>query len=70
MFVGQALRLGAVGAGCGLVAALAMTHLMSSLLFHVSAADSVTYAMVTSALIGATLVAATSLPGGRRGSRR
>src|ERR1700681_3532070 len=32
MFIGQALVLAAIGAGCGVVAALAMTRLMSSLL--------------------------------------
>ncbi len=57
MFVGQALALGAIGAGCGVAAALGMTRLISSLLFHVSAADPVTYAVVSSALLIATLLA-------------
>jgi putative ABC transport system permease protein len=57
MFVTQALVLGAIGAACGVVAALGITRLISSLLFHVSAADPVTYAAVSSALLIATALA-------------
>jgi FtsX-like permease family len=57
MFVRQALTLGAIGTGCGVIAALWMTRLISSLLFHVSAADPITYAAVSSALLIAIMFA-------------
>jgi predicted permease len=57
MFVRQGLALGAAGTGCGIIAALWMTRLISSLLFHVSAADPATYAAVSAALLIATSLA-------------
>jgi predicted permease len=57
MFVAQALTLGAVGVGCGLLAALAMTRLISSLLFHVSAIDPLTYVLVSAGLLIAASIA-------------
>lgn len=57
MFVRQALTLGATGIGCGVVAELGMTRLLSSLLFHVSAADPLMYAAVSCALLIATALA-------------
>ena len=41
----------------GLVAALSIMRLMSSLLFHVSPIDPLTYALVSVTLIGATVLA-------------
>ena len=67
MFVGHALALGAIGVGCGVIAALGLTRLISSLLFHVSAVDPVTYSLVSAGLlIAATL--ASYLPA-RRATR-
>jgi predicted permease len=54
MFLRQGLALSAVGLGVGLVAALALTRLMSSLLFGIEPTDVVTYA----AAIGVILFAA------------
>jgi putative ABC transport system permease protein len=53
MFLRQGLALSAVGVGVGLVAALVVTRLMSSLLFSIQPTDVVTYA----AAIGGILVA-------------
>jgi predicted permease len=64
MFVRQGLVLTAVGVVCGLVAAAGLTRLMSSLLFHVSSLDPVTYCAVTAILI-ATAVLASYLPSRR-----
>jgi predicted lysophospholipase L1 biosynthesis ABC-type transport system permease subunit len=57
MFMGQALTLATLGAGCGIVAALGATRLISSLLFHVSAADPLTYSVVAGALVIVSLLA-------------
>jgi predicted permease len=57
MFVGQGLMLAAIGVACGLAAAVALTRLMSSLLFAVSAIDPLTYAAVSAVLIGAAMIA-------------
>jgi putative ABC transport system permease protein len=56
-FVRHGLRLAAVGAALGLVAAAGLTRLMSSLLFGVSALDPVTYAAVSALLIVAAVLA-------------
>jgi ABC-type antimicrobial peptide transport system permease subunit len=50
MFVGQGLVLTAVGAGIGLVTAVALTQWMSSLLFGVGRLDPPTYAAVLGVL--------------------
>ena len=42
-FVGRSLRLGAIGAGVGIAAALAMTRLLGSALFGVSATDATSF---------------------------
>jgi predicted permease len=57
MFVTHGLALAIVGIAIGLVVALAIMRLMSSLLFDVSPIDPLTYVLVSAALIGATLLA-------------
>jgi len=57
MFVRHGLALTAIGVACGLAAALALTRLMTSLLFEVSAIDPLTYAAVCAALAASALVA-------------
>jgi len=57
MFVGHGLRLTGIGIACGLVAAVAMTRLMSSLLFDVRALDPPTYVIVAMGLVGAAVLA-------------
>jgi predicted permease len=67
MVVRQALRLGAAGLVLGLIGALAVTRVLESLLFGVSAHDPATFAGV-GALLLATLAAAAYLPA-RRATR-
>jgi len=67
MFVSHALLLTGVGVVCGLVAAPALTRLMSSLLFGVKSVDPVTYAAVSMGLV-ATAALAAYLPA-RRAAR-
>ncbi|MGC1106382.1 MAG: ABC transporter permease [Candidatus Acidiferrales bacterium] len=57
MFVRQGLLLTGIGVAFGLVAAFAAMRLMSSLLFHVSPVDPLTYAAVTVGLVAAALLA-------------
>jgi predicted permease len=57
MFVGHGLRLAAIGVACGLAAALALTRLMSSLLFDVRAIDPLTYGAVSLGLVAAAVLA-------------
>ena len=61
-FLGRGLRLGAIGAAVGIVAALAVTRLLTSVLFGVSATDAISFAralaLVLSVVIVATLVPA------------
>ena len=57
MFVRHGLVLSAIGAACGLAAALALTRLMKSLLYDVSPADPLTYAAVSAGLILAAALA-------------
>jgi len=64
MFVRQGIILAGVGVACGLVVALATLHVMSSLLFQVSAVDPVTYILVCVGL-GATAALASYLPSRR-----
>jgi ABC-type antimicrobial peptide transport system permease subunit len=51
------LLLTSIGVGCGLAAALALTRLMTALLFGVSALDPVTYSSVPVALVAAAWLA-------------
>ena len=57
MIVLDGLKLAAVGAACGLVAALGLSRLMAALLFGVGAADPATYALVALALLSAAVIA-------------
>ncbi len=57
MFVRHGLVLSGIGAACGLAAAFALTRLMKSLLFDVSPADPLTYAVVSAGLILAAMLA-------------
>jgi putative ABC transport system permease protein len=55
--VGQALRLVCAGAVVGLLGALALTRVMSSLLYGVSATDPATLAAISAVLVGVGLLA-------------
>ena len=57
LVVGQGMKVVASGVAVGLLTALVLTRLMSSLLFGVSAADAVTFAVVTLLMLGAALAA-------------
>jgi putative ABC transport system permease protein len=65
--VGQGLKLVAVGVGLGLAGALALTRVMSSLLFGVSATDPATLATISLVLVAVALLA--SYIPARRASR-
>jgi putative ABC transport system permease protein len=67
MVVGQGLALALAGLAIGTVAALALTRLISSLLFQVSAADPVSYA--ASAVLFAAVAALASYLPARRATR-
>jgi putative ABC transport system permease protein len=64
LVLGRGMRLVLLGVGCGLLAALALTRLMSSLLFGVSPADPLTYAGIA-VLLGAVALLASYLPARR-----
>jgi putative ABC transport system permease protein len=57
LVVGQGLVLTVLGVAIGLVAAFALTRLMTTLLFNINATDPLTYAAVASLLVGVALVA-------------
>jgi ABC-type antimicrobial peptide transport system permease subunit len=57
MFLRQGLVLAGIGAACGLVAALALTRFLTSLLFHVHPVDPVTYISVCAGLAAAASLA-------------
>lgn len=59
--LGEGLSLAAIGLGCGLVAAAALTSGARSLLFGISPADPATYAVVA-AVLAATAILASALP--------
>jgi predicted permease len=67
LVVSQAMRLGAAGLAMGIAGALAVTRVLDSLLFGVSASDPLTFATVSAALI-TVLVLAAYLPA-RRATR-
>jgi len=64
LVVGQGARLAAVGIGAGLAAALALTRLMSTMLYGVQPTDFYTFAGI-SVLLGAVALAASYLPSRR-----
>jgi len=64
MVVGQGMALTLIGVGLGLAGALAVTRLMSSLLFGVSASDPITFVGVA-ALLSAVAMLACYLPARR-----
>ncbi len=57
MVVGQGIRLALVGIAIGLGAALALTRLLASLLYEVSATDPLTFAVIALMLAAVALVA-------------
>lgn len=57
MVVRHSLVLAGVGIALGLAAAVALTRLMSTLLYGISATDPLTYALVAAALVGVAAVA-------------
>ena len=57
LILGQGVRMALMGVGIGLVAALALTRLMSRMLFGVSATDPLTFAGVAVLLCGVAVVA-------------
>jgi putative ABC transport system permease protein len=64
MVVRHGVLLAAIGVGCGLAAAAALTRLMSSLLFDVNPVDPLTYGAVSAGLLAAA-AAASYLPAHR-----
>jgi putative ABC transport system permease protein len=57
LVLGQGARVALAGVFAGVIASLALTHLMSSLLFGVSATDPMTFAGVAVLLSGVALLA-------------
>jgi len=64
LIVGQGMKVVASGVIIGLLGALLVTRLMSSLLFHIGAADTFTFAAVTIILLIVALLAC-CIPAGR-----
>jgi predicted permease len=56
-FLGRGLRLGAVGAAFGIVAALGATRLLGAVLFGVSATDAISFARALAVVLGSAVVA-------------
>lgn len=67
LVIKQGMRLALIGLGVGLAGSLAVTRLMSSVLYGVSATDAVTFALV-SALLAVVVLAACYIPA-RRAAR-
>jgi ABC-type antimicrobial peptide transport system permease subunit len=57
MFVRQGLWLTIIGIACGLVVAFLTMRLMSSLLFHVSPVDPITYITITTGVVAIAYLA-------------
>jgi predicted permease len=56
-FLGRGLRLGAIGAAIGMAAALAVTRLLATLLYGVSATDVVSFVTASGVVLGIALAA-------------
>jgi predicted permease len=56
-FLGRGLRLGAIGAAVGVVAALGVTRLLTSVLFGVSATDVISFTRALALVMGVVIVA-------------
>jgi predicted permease len=56
-FLGRGLRLGAIGAAIGIVGALAVTRLLGSVLYGVSATDAIAFARALAVVLGGVLLA-------------
>ena len=67
LVIKQGMRLALIGLGVGLAGSLALTRLMSSVLYGVSATDAVTFALVSS-LLAVVVLAACYIPA-RRAAR-
>ncbi len=67
LVLNQGMRLVGIGVGVGLVAALALSRVLQSLLFNVSATDPLTFVAIAALLVGVTALA-TWLPA-RRATR-
>lgn len=57
LFVAHGFALAAIGVGCGLCGAAALTKVLASLLFQVNPLDPFTYAAVSISLIAAAVIA-------------
>src|SRR5262245_8323632 len=57
MLVSQGMRLALAGVALGLAAAMALTRVMKNLLFHVSATDPVTFALIALLMVVVALIA-------------
>jgi putative ABC transport system permease protein len=57
LVIGQGMKLALIGIAMGLAAALALTRVMSSLLFGVSATDPLTFALIAFMLAAVALLA-------------
>jgi putative ABC transport system permease protein len=64
MILAQSLRVALYGIGTGLIAALALTHFLASLLYGVAATDPITFIAVTALLLGVAATA-TAFPAWR-----
>jgi ABC-type antimicrobial peptide transport system permease subunit len=63
-FLGRGVRLGAIGVAVGIVAALIVTRLLSSVLFGVSATDAVSFGRALGVVLGGVILA-TAIPAWR-----
>lgn len=57
MFVQKGLMLAGIGAGAGVIVAMALSRMLSSLLFEISPLDPLTYVLVVVGLLGAAALA-------------
>jgi putative ABC transport system permease protein len=57
MILGQGMKLGAAGVAAGLVAALALTRVASTLLYGVSPTDPLTFSLISLVLLAVAFLA-------------